>query len=130
MTQPQVDTLLMQWEENYKKGLLTFWMLLLLHERPMYALELGPAVVQASRGRISADGNSIYRALRRFERLGLVSSTWQDSDVGPQRRYYELATLGHDLLGQFIRRNILLFEEPDIAARIHAAITSVEEEAS
>nr|HID12357.1 PadR family transcriptional regulator [Anaerolineae bacterium] len=125
--QPEVDTLLVQWEENYKKGLLTFWMLLLLYDRPMYALELGPAVAQASRGTISADSNSVYRALRRFERLGLVSSTWQDSAVGPQRRYYELTALGHDLLSQFIRRNILLFQESDVAARIQAVITPAEE---
>jgi PadR family transcriptional regulator PadR len=120
--------LLARWEENYKKGLLTFWALLLLDERPMYALELGPAVARASRDTVIADDNSIYRAMRRFEEMGLVCSAWQDSDVGPQRRYYELTGQGRELLRCFVRRNILLFQEPDVAARIQATLTSTEEE--
>jgi len=125
-----LEELLAQWEGNYKKGLLTFWMLLLLHEKPMYALEMGPAVAHASRETIVADDNSIYRALRRFEGLGLVSSTLQDSDLGPRRRYYELTALGRELSRQFIRRNILLFQEPNVAARIQAVVTPTEEGAS
>lgn len=124
MAKSEADGLLAQWEENYKKGLLTFWILLLLHERPMYPLELGPAVAQASRGTLTADDNSIYRALRRFEGVGLVSSVWRDSDTGPPRRYYELTRLGRVLLRRFIRRNILLFQESDIAARIQAVVAS------
>jgi len=117
-----LEALLAQWEETYKRGLLTFWMLLLLHDRPMYALEMGPAVASASEGTIVADDNSIYRALRRFEAMGLVSSALRDSDRGPQRRYYELTPLGRDLLRRFIRRNILIFQRPDVAARIEAVL--------
>ena len=36
-----LDDLLLTWESNYKKGLLSFWMLLVLREQPAYALELG-----------------------------------------------------------------------------------------
>ncbi|TET50494.1 MAG: hypothetical protein E3J64_08140, partial [Anaerolineales bacterium] len=73
---------------------------------------------------VIADDNSIYRAMRRFEDMKLVSSTWHDSDTGPQRRYYELTPLGGHLLARFIRRNILLFEEPPVSARIRAALAS------
>ena len=125
-----VEELLARWEENHKKCLLTFWVLLLLHERPMYALEMGPAVARASRETVVADDNSMYRALRRFERMGIVSSTWQDSDLGPQRRYYELTVLGRELLRRFIHRNILLLQEPDVAARIQAVVTATEERES
>jgi len=34
----EVDALLLKWEEAYKKGLLSFWILLLLHERPQLSL--------------------------------------------------------------------------------------------
>ncbi len=64
-----LDDLLLTWELNYKKGLLSFWMLLVLRQQPAYALELGGLVVQASAGSLSADDNSIYRALNRFERF-------------------------------------------------------------
>jgi PadR family transcriptional regulator PadR len=111
-------TLLDQWESVYKKGLLTFWLLLLLHERPMYAFEMGERLAQVSQGTVTADDKSLYRALRRFEAMDLVASTWQPSDVGPRRRYYQLTTLGLELLKRFTERNVLLFQEPDVAARL------------
>ena len=126
MDEQELTTLLEQWEGVYKKGLLTFWVLLLLHERPMYVFEMGQALVTVSRGTMSADERSLYRALRRFERAGFVESEWQASDVGPQRRYYHLSELGTELLHRFTRRNILLFQEPDIAERL-ARLTDSEE---
>jgi DNA-binding PadR family transcriptional regulator len=117
-----LQTLLDQWESVYKKGLLSFWLLLLLHERPMYAFEMGEALEDASLGTISADSKSLYRALRRFEAMGLVDSTWQPSDVGPRRRYYHLTDLGLALLGRFAERNILLFERPAVARRLAALV--------
>jgi PadR family transcriptional regulator, regulatory protein PadR len=115
-----VDALLKNWEEAYKKGLLTFWLLLYLHERPAYAYELSVAIGKLSQGTVTADDNSIYRALNRFESLGLVESELRQSDVGPQRRYYQLTDTGLELLRQFIQRNILIFEQPEIAARLRA----------
>ncbi len=115
-----VDALLKNWEEAYKKGLLTFWLLLYLHERPAYAYELSVAIGKLSQGTVTADDNSIYRALNRFESLGLVESELRQSDVGPQRRYYQLTDTGLELLRQFIQRNILVFEQPEIAARLRA----------
>jgi len=108
--------LLDQWEGTYKKGLLTLWLLLLLHERPMYVFEMGQALVDASQGTITADGKSLYRALRRFERIGLVESAWLSSKVGPRRRYYHLTGLGTELLRRFVQRNLLIFQDPAIAS--------------
>jgi len=118
MTEQELAALLEQWEGVYKKGLLTFWVLLLLHERPMYAFEMGEELARVSRGTMVADERSLYRALRRFQAAGFVRSEWQESDVGPRRRYYHLTELGIDLLRQFTERNILLFREPDIEQRL------------
>lgn len=104
-----------QWEGVYKKGTLTFWLLLMLHQRPMYAFEMGPALTRISSGTLSADRKSLYRALRRFEDSGLVDSTWRLSDKGPRRRYYHLTPLGTELLRRFTRRNILILQEPTVA---------------
>jgi PadR family transcriptional regulator PadR len=124
MDEQILSILLYQWESTYKKGLLTFWLLLLLHERPMYVFEMGQALVNASQGTITADGKSLYRALRRFERIGLVESTWLSSKVGPRRRYYHLTGLGTELLRRFVRRNLLIFQDPAIASRL-AAVTDL-----
>jgi PadR family transcriptional regulator PadR len=114
----ELTSLLEQWEGVFKKGLLTFWVLLLLHDRPMYVFEMGEALEAISRGTMTADDRSLYRALRRFERAGFVESEWQDSDVGPRRRYYRLSALGTELLRRFAQRNILLFQKPEVTQRL------------
>lgn len=121
-TPSEVDELLRKWEEAYKKGLLSFWLLLLLHERPAYAYELGAAVSELSQKTVSADEKSIYRALNRFQALGLVKSEMQQSKIGPQRRYYSLTERGATLLAEFIRRNILVFEAPSVTERIRVVL--------
>jgi PadR family transcriptional regulator PadR len=128
MTKPESDIseLLSQWEGTYKKGLLTFWMLLLLDRHPMYAYEMKAAIDDFSQGTIVAEENSIYRALRRFTAAGLVRSEMQPSDVGPPRRYFSLTLAGRELLSGFIRRNILVFQSPQVAEAISRVITSQE----
>jgi PadR family transcriptional regulator PadR len=118
MDKEALQALLEQWENVYKKGLLTFWLLLLLQERPMYVFEMGGVLAEVSQGAVTADEKSLYRALRRFEAMGLVESAWRPSDVGPRRRYYHLSALGNELLRRFVRRNILVFQEPAVAARL------------
>ena len=122
MASNPVEVLLQAWDGSYKKGLLTFWILLLLHERESYAFEMCQRVSETSQGTVTADENSIYRALNRFEGLGILASDWRDSDLGPPRRYYHLTNVGLDLLRAFILRNILLFQSDPVAERIRAVL--------
>ena len=121
---PTLEDLLLTWETNYKKGLLSFWMLLVLHDRQAYALELGGLVEAASGGSLSADENSIYRAANRFESLGLIEGERQPSPSGPPRRYHRLTPKGLALLKAFTERNISLFHRRDIRRRIQAILAN------
>jgi DNA-binding PadR family transcriptional regulator len=118
MANNDIGELLNKWEESYKKGLLSFWILLLLYERPSYPYEMSAEVAKISQGTISVDDNSIYRALNRFESVGIVKSELQQSTTGPQRKYYSLTNTGKALLTEFIQRNIQVFESPAVAERI------------
>lgn len=118
MANDDISDLLTKWEETYKKGLLSFWILLLLYERPSYPYEMSAEVAKISQGSISVDDNSIYRALNRFEAVGIVKSELQQSNTGPQRRYYSLTNKGKTLLIEFIQRNIQVFETPFVSERI------------
>ena len=122
MVKDGISDLLNKWEETYKKGLLSFWILLLLYERPSYPYEMSAEVSKISQGTISVDDNSIYRALNRFESVGIVKSELQQSNTGPQRRYYSLTSTGKALLTEFIQRNIQVFETPSVAERITAVL--------
>jgi PadR family transcriptional regulator, regulatory protein PadR len=118
MASDDISDLLNKWEEAYKKGLLSFWILLLLYERPSYPYEMSAEVAKISQGTISVDDNSIYRALNRFESVDIVKSELQQSSTGPQRRYYRLTNRGKALLTEFIQRNIQVFETPSVSERI------------
>jgi len=122
MANDDIGELLNKWEETYKKGLLSFWILLLLYERPSYPYEMSAEVAKISQGTISVDDNSIYRALNRFESVRIVKSELQQSNSGPQRRYYSLTNTGKALLTEFIQRNIQVFETPSVSERIAAVL--------
>jgi DNA-binding PadR family transcriptional regulator len=122
------NDLLERWEETYKKGLLSFWMLLLLAERPTYAFEMKGLVEELSQGTLSADSNSLYRALNRFNQMGLITSEVQPNPQGPDRRYYSLAPKGRRLLASFIRRNLLIFQSPVVVGKMAALASQPVEE--
>jgi DNA-binding PadR family transcriptional regulator len=54
--------------------------------------------------------------------VGIVKSELQQSNTGPQRKYYSLTTTGKNLLTEFIQRNIRVFETPAVAERITAVL--------
>jgi PadR family transcriptional regulator PadR len=124
MEQSTLEDLLALWEENYKKGLLSFWLLLLLAQRKAYPYEIKSAINEMSRNTINADENSIYRSLNRLADSGIVDSEVTPSETGPSRRYFFLTKLGHALLSRFITRNILVFEQPDVADLIRKTLSS------
>lgn len=119
---PEIDELLSNWEEVYKKGLLSFWILLRLHQGPGYAYDIARSIETFSQGTISADENSIYRALNRFESMGILASEIQESEIGPARRYYHLTDRGMALLQAFIRRNLLVFRAEPVRQRVEAVL--------
>ena len=115
----QVDlAALMQWEEVYKRGLLTFWILMLLNDREMYAYEMRTSIAEVSEGTIDVDDNSIYRALKRFAEAGFVRSDLRASEFGPARRYFTLTPAGQALLARFIERNLMVFQSPQVIEKI------------
>ena len=65
---------------------------------------------------ISADDQSMYRALRRLAQMGLIDFTEQESTKGgPKLKVYELTDSGRSILGQFVSRNIArVYYQPDI----------------
>ena len=123
MESPSLLSLLNQWEETYKKGLLSFWLLLLLAQRKAYPYEIKSAIIEMSQNSINADENSIYRALNRLADSGIVDSELLASGTGPSRRYFYLTRLGRELLTHFISRNILVFERPEVADLIQKTIS-------
>jgi len=124
MDQDKLEELLAQWEETYKKGLLSFWLLLLLSQHKRYPYEIKKSINELSQNTISVEENSIYRALKRLAQNGIVDSELQPSETGPNRRYFFLTDLGRELLIRFTTRNIQVFQHPEVADLIQLIISS------
>jgi DNA-binding PadR family transcriptional regulator len=67
--------------------------LLLLAENPAHGYELlGSLESLLSR---SVDSGTLYRVLRRLDHDELTVSEWEEADLGPIRRIYELTPAGN-----------------------------------
>lgn len=60
-----------------------------------YGYEIIKEVEEFSDGKIVLKQPSLYSSLGRFEEKGIVSSYWEDSDIGGRRHYYHLTEDGH-----------------------------------
>ena len=75
------------------RGFLEPCLLALLEGGADYGLSLARRLSAA--GLREIPGGSLYPALTRLERRGLVTSSTRPSASGPARRYYELTDAGH-----------------------------------
>jgi PadR family transcriptional regulator PadR len=67
-----------------------------LAQRPAYGYELMEQLGEEEG--IAIDPALLYRTLHRFQERGLVSSTWDKSGRGPDRRVYEITVDGLEYL--------------------------------
>jgi len=70
----------------------------LLGLREMYGYELVTELRERSAAAIDLPEGTVYPALRRLERDGLIAGRWVDAASGPRRRYYHLTTAGERAL--------------------------------
>ncbi len=99
--------LLSGWEDVFKKGQLTIWIMLSLKDGPKHMTEIKKFIEKATKGALTADDQSMYRALRRYNDAELIDFTNQPGDGGPERKIYQLTETGSKVLAAFVERNII-----------------------
>ena len=77
-------------------------------------LEIKDFVETKSKGTITCEEQSLYRALRKFEHINVLKYEMRKGNRGPERKYYYLTDLGQELFSQFVKRNIYLFYSEEI----------------
>ena len=82
-----------------RRGTIEYCVLAVLADGAEYAFELVRRL-SAVDGLVTSEG-TIYPLLSRLRRDGLVTTSWQESDVGPPRRYYALSEDGQGALKAF-----------------------------
>ena len=88
---PQTDVL---------RGSLDLLVLKTLSLTPMHGWGISQRVQQLSDGVLEVNQGSLYPALQRLEKVGLVASEWGTTDNNRQARYYRLTAAGRGALGE------------------------------
>ena len=102
------------WEEVFKRGQLTFWVLLSLKDGPKHMAQVRTWIDAITGGAVRVEERSLYRSLQRFHDSELVTSASAASERGPDLKLYSLTRVGEHVLQAFIDRNIRLFLVPEV----------------
>ena len=83
---------------DMRKGSTTVLILSVLVEKPMYGYQLSKELTARSGGFFEFKEGTLYPALHRMEKEGLLTSYWQVVQEGPSRKYYAITDEGRDTL--------------------------------
>ena len=82
-----------------RRGVLEFCVLALLAKEDRYGFDIARSL--ASVEPIAVSEGTVYPLLSRLRKDGAVTTTWQESDSGPPRKYYAITALGRRTLQDF-----------------------------
>jgi PadR family transcriptional regulator, regulatory protein PadR len=97
------------------RGSLDLLVLKTLSLQPTHGWGISQRVQQISAGVLEVNQGSLYPALQRLEKDGLITSAWGTTDNNRRARYYSLTAAGRRALG----------EELDSWRRFSAGLESV-----
>ena len=80
------------------QGTLDLLILKTLSLEPMHGWAISERLRQVSNAALQVPQGSIYPALHRLERRGLIAAEWGTSDNNRKAKYYELTKLGRKRL--------------------------------
>jgi PadR family transcriptional regulator PadR len=86
------------WQTYPERSWIQFLLLRILFETPTYGWQLLNEIEERSCGCHKLEPGSIYTVLRRMEEKGLLVSTWERVNSGPDRRIYTVTEQGADVL--------------------------------
>ena len=93
-------TLRAQTQADALRGSLDLLVLKTLSLVPMHGWGISQRVQQLSKGILEVNQGSLYPALQRLEKSGLIASDWGITDNNRRARYYRLTAAGKRALGE------------------------------
>ena len=89
-----------QTQTDALRGSLDLLVLKTLSLTPMHGWGISQRIQQISRGVLEVNQGSLYPALQRLEKSGLIDSDWGTTDNNRRARYYRITAAGRRALGQ------------------------------
>jgi transcriptional regulator len=84
--------------EDLLKGTLDMLILKSVELAPMHGWGIGERIAQQSRGVFTVQTGTLYPALQKLLRQGVITAEWRTSDNGRRARYYQLTPSGRKRL--------------------------------
>jgi transcriptional regulator len=85
-------------QSSVVQGTLHMLILKTLALEPMHGYGIGVRLEQISKGVFQVNAGSLFPALRRLERDGLITGEWRVTENNRRAKYYTLTTLGRTKL--------------------------------
>ena len=82
-------------KSQMRKGMLEYCVMLLLKSKPHYSSDI---IDELERANLIVVEGTLYPLLNRLKKEELVDHEWQESAVGPPRKYYKLTENGKRVL--------------------------------
>jgi transcriptional regulator len=90
----------MRYGRELLKGSTDSLLLCLINQQPMYGYQIIQVLERRSQGYFRFKEGTLYPALHRLERAGLISGKWERLPNGQERRYYRITDKGRQALAQ------------------------------
>jgi transcriptional regulator len=81
-------------DSKFLTGSLDMMILQVAQRGPTYGYEITQEVMKRSEGFFELKEGSLYPALHRLARKGMLECYWEDKDTGRRRRFYRLTAEG------------------------------------
>ena len=88
----------MTYIQQLLKGLIDPIILSTINQLPMYGYQIIKELGQRTGGNLKLKGGTVYPALLRLEKKGLVTSKWEQTTERKGRRYYHITEKGRQFL--------------------------------
>ncbi|MGD8451821.1 MAG: PadR family transcriptional regulator [Phycisphaerae bacterium] len=85
---------------DWLRGSLQTILLQVVAPQPTYGYEICKRLRQRSGGALDLNEGSLYPALHKLERDGLLTSRWEPTEDGRRRKYYAITPAGQQQLEQ------------------------------
>ena len=89
---------------DMRTGSTAVMVLRLLAEKPMYGYQIVKELQTRSEGYFDLEQGTLYPALHRLEKDGLVGSKWEVVEDGPSRKYYHITDQGRTELAKSVQQ--------------------------
>ncbi|MGO1243567.1 MAG: PadR family transcriptional regulator [Sphingobacterium sp.] len=82
-------------QTQMRKGILEYCILSIISRGEIYASDI---ISELKKAELLVVEGTLYPLLTRLKNNGLLSYNWKESTSGPPRKYYQITTLGREVL--------------------------------